>query len=570
MKPLLFFEDSSQKISFYFSQPLGEIKINALKDVPAGFLKIDEWRKKGFYVAGAIAYEAGYAFYPEIDFVKLPETPLMHFFVFEKKNEGRPQDLQKNTVTEKGLWGFHQDLTKKEYVERQQQVREMLLDGDIYQLNQTFQKKFSTSLNPWQLYLQLQQNQKTHYSAYFDFLEYQIVSLSPELFLKKNGDQLITEPMKGTLPISESPQKLIEDEKTRAENLMIVDLLRNDLGRLAIPGSVKVDELFSIKTLSTVHQMTSRLSSRVDRDLEILTIFKSLFPCGSITGAPKWSAMQKIAHLEVSPRGYYTGALGFIDPQNNFCFNVAIRTIVCREKQCSLGVGGGIVLDSKIEEEYREAQIKARFVRETNSHFYLFETLLFDGNDFRNLHLHLERLKTSASFYDFEYCQDQLLRELQTVCGQNQLRVKILLFSNGSIEIQTSPLEALSSELRVSLSQKRISSQSHWQGHKTSQRQLYDQEWSAAQERGIYDVLFLNEWGYLTEASRHNLFVKIQGQWKTPPLSSGILPGIARQIFIKENFVVEENLSPECLSTCESLVLTNSVRGPVAVVWSET
>lgn len=614
--PFLLFEDTLRQEAFYFSKPEEEIVVFDPALLVAAFERLDQLRKQGLYVAGFVSYEAGYSFFPKTETpLKKSKLPLLQFYAFSQKHNGFPKDLffdqpsptPSDQTSSAVLNDFTWDTSFDLYSYLQSEIREHLFSGDIYQQNQTVQLSFTCESSARELYLQLRTLQKTHYSAFLNFPDYQILSFSPELFYKKSGEGIFVEPMKGTLPVSQEAHVLKNDEKNISENLMIVDLLRNDLGKIAHPGSVEVSELFRVQTLETVHQMTSKISAKIDRETPVLTLFQSLFPCGSITGAPKWSAMKFIQAQEVSARGAYTGAIGYIEPNNDQSFNVAIRTIVAEEGRFTLGVGGGIIVDSEVKSEFDEVLLKSRFVRKLNNAFHLFETFLFDGQICRDLDLHLQRLKKSAQELGFEMNVEQIqkavLTRVQALSGSH--KVKIKLHYDGVFEVENSdliselalrslPVTKLASEiskkyvrddhsmndspvltdskkiLQICLSSQKINSQSIFQQHKTSNRKVYDDEFSKALQQGFYDLIFLNERDEVAEASRHNIFIKANGQWKTPPLSSGALPGIARQQAIVELNAKEDVLKLEDLSNAEQILLTNSVRGFVNVSWSKS
>jgi para-aminobenzoate synthetase/4-amino-4-deoxychorismate lyase len=588
--PFLLFEDTLKQEAFYFSNPEEEIVVFDLAMVGAAFERLDQLRKQGLYVAGFVAYEAGYSFFPATEVpLKKPQQPLLHFYAFSQKHNGHSKDFpvaqQSPTPLEQtsaaALTDFAWDTSLELYSKLQNKIREHLFSGDIYQQNQTVQLSFTCEQSARELYLRLRSLQKTHYTAFLKFPNYQILSFSPELFYRKSGESIFVEPMKGTSPVSEDAEVLKNDEKNISENLMIVDLLRNDLGKIAHPGSVEVSELFRVQTLETVHQMTSKISAKIDRETSVLTLFQSLFPCGSITGAPKWSAMQFINAQEVSARGVYTGAIGYIEPNNDQCFSVAIRTIAARKNRFTLGVGGGIIADSEVQSEFEEVLLKSRFVRKLNSSFYLFETLLFDGGTCRDLDLHLLRLKKSAQELGFEMNGELIKKTVMTrvegLSGAH--KVKITLQCDGEFEIKISDLaiglahgivkDFAEPPRHITLSPLKIDSKSVFQKHKTSNRELYESEFTRGQQLGFYDLVFLNERDEVAEASRHNIFVKMNGIWKTPPLSSGALPGVARQRAIVELGAKEVVLFVEDVRSADEILLTNSVRGIVRVLWGD-
>ncbi len=633
--PFLIFEDTLKQEAFYFSKPEEEIVVFDSALVAEAFERLDVLRRTGLYVAGFVSYEAGYSFFPAtVRPLKKSKFPFLHFYAFSQKHHGLPKNfflgqqspIPSDQASSPVLTDFVWDTSFQLYSKLQSEIRENLFSGDIYQQNQTVQLSFTCEQSARELYQCLRTMQKTHYTAFLNFPEYQILSFSPELFYKKSGESILVEPMKGTLPITQKADVLKHDEKNISENLMIVDLLRNDLGKIAHPGSVEVSELFKVQTLETVHQMTSKISAKIDRETPVLTLFQSLFPCGSITGAPKWSAMQFINAQEVSARGVYTGAIGYIEPNNDQCFNVAIRTLMASENCFTLGVGGGIIVDSEIQSEFDEVLLKSRFVRKLNSSFYLFETFLFDGRTCRDLDLHLQRLKTSAQELGFEMntepIQKTVLMKVQSLSGAHKVKIKLQYDGECEVEIfdlsselglRPSPAKKSAPDFSprlamdlsaeedfkrvpekssgylhsrysmneppqlikcekippISLSAQKINSKSIFQKHKTSNREVYDTEFAQAQKHGFYDLVFLNERDEVAEASRHNIFVKISGEWKTPPLSSGALPGIARQQAVAELDAKEDILFVEDLRAADEILLTNSVRGRVSVLWSE-
>ncbi len=581
--PLFLFEDTLKDKSFYFSDPVEEVLANEPAQVAEALEKIDQLRRRGHFVAGFVAYEAGYSFFPtHASPHKKPDLPLIHFYAFKNKNSGWPTEwLQSTDSAPPTLTNFSWDTSFETYENLQNEIRKNLFSGNIYQQNQTLQMSFSCSQDALSMYRHLRLLQKTPYTAYLNFPTYQILSFSPELFYKKTGENIFVEPMKGTSSISESAHVLRNDGKNISENLMIVDLLRNDLGRLAHPGSVVVDELFKVQTLETVHQMTSKISATIDKEMSILSLFEALFPCGSITGAPKWSSMQFIRDQESSPRGVYTGAIGFVEPNNDHCFNVAIRTITHTNDSFKLGIGGGIVADSQAQSEYKEALLKSRFLRKLNSRFFLFETFLFDGEKCRDLAMHLERLIKSANDFGFEMSKSQieqdLLARVQDLSGAHKIKVKLMY--DGEYQMEMTPLVAIDNGVEnfgdkslplISLSSQKINSQDIFRKYKTSQRDLYDQEYLNATHQGLYDYVFLNEKDEIAEASRHNIFVNAGGRWKTPPLSAGALPGIARQKAIAQFQASEEKLTIADIRHADEIILTNSVRGCVPVLWNES
>jgi para-aminobenzoate synthetase/4-amino-4-deoxychorismate lyase len=355
------------------------------------------------------------------------------------------------------------------------------------------------------------------------------------------------------------------DEKNRSENLMIVDLLRNDLGRICEFGSVSVEELFSIERYETLFQMTSTVCGKLLEGVDYEEIFRSLFPCGSITGAPKLRTMQIIRELESGPRGVYTGAIGFFSPDKEAMFNVAIRTICLRGAEAEMGVGGGIVYDSAAEQEYRECLLKGSFLISRLPPFQLIETMLW-SSEYERLALHLKRLKASAEYFSFSYQEDKVMRELFEHAAKFTLeksyRVRLLLEKSGKIQITSSQIEREERPWRVAISSARTSSTDRFLRHKTTNRSLYEAKRQSAIELGFDDLLFLNERDEVTEGAITNLFAEIGDKLCTPPVSCGLLPGVYREYLLQSDPRTEERvLLLSDLKVAKAVYLSNSVRG---------
>ena len=400
--------------------------------------------------------------------------------------------------------------------------------------------------------------QPVEFGALINIDGFQILSASPELFFRRQGDLILTRPMKGTAPRGFSMEEqrvnsewLANDEKNRSENVMIVDLLRNDLRRICQVNTVTVDELFAIEVFPTVLQMVSTISGCLRPGITYAEIFRALFPCGSITGAPKIRTMQIIRELEEYPRGVYTGTIGFIAP-DEAVFNVAIRTLVLQNNEGRMGIGGGIVWDSNPLEEYNECLLKGAFLKRSSSPFQLIETILWD-QEYKFLSEHLSRLASSAEYFDFKL--GDIKSRLPTHFPQPQ-RVRLLLFRNGTVNITATPLTYASSG-RVIISKKRTNSKCLFLRNKTTRRNLYDLEYRHAQSAGYDDAIFMNTEGYITEGAIHNIFIVKDGQWLTPPVTDGLLPGILRSSLN----VTERHITLEDLLSADQVYLGNSVRG---------
>ncbi|HRP67854.1 MAG TPA: bifunctional anthranilate synthase component I family protein/class IV aminotransferase, partial [Thauera sp.] len=467
-------------------------------------------------------------------------------------------------------------------------------EGETYQVNYTYRLDFRTFGSPLSLYRRLRARQPVAFGALIapppgttgpDW----VLSCSPELFLRNSGGRLMAKPMKGTAPRareaegdSEIARLLAGDTKNRAENLMIVDLLRNDLGRIARTGSVRVPALFSVEAYPTVFQMTSTIEADLPDETGFADLLRALFPCGSITGAPKHRTMQLIAELENTPRGLYTGSIGWIAPParpeqacGDFCLSVTIRTLTLQQRAdgagCDgrMGVGAGIVIDSRAEEEFEECALKARFLTGLDPGFSLFETMYATREDgIRQVERHLARLAASAAALHFAFPRAAIVAALrQQVAGLapgQPSRMRLALHKDGRFEIVVAPLEPLPpGPVELLLAGAPIEDPHGLFAHKTTLRGRYDAGIRAAQARGAFDTLFFDADGWLTEGGRSNVFLRIDGEWLTPPVGRGVLPGTMRAALLDdpEWAAREQALRVDDLLRAERIVLTNALRG---------
>jgi para-aminobenzoate synthetase/4-amino-4-deoxychorismate lyase len=344
---------------------------------------------------------------------------------------------------------------------------------------------------------------------------------------------------------------------------MIVDLLRNDLGRICEPGSITVPQLYEVEDIGTAWQMTSTVEGTIKKNLTFEDVLKNIFPCGSVTGTPKIRSMRIIHDLEQTPRGVYTGMIGYIAPDKSMAFNVAIRTLELREESPqvyagTLGIGSGIVYDSIPEQEYAECMLKAKYFLDAHVPLALIETMKTRQGQIEYLDKHLVRLAASATFFGIPYSEQRIKQELSQVTGD--VRVRLLVHQDGAITVEQKPLPVPAKTNRIVISQQRTHSENIFLVHKMTLRKFYDDEYARFAKQGYFDVLFCNERGELTEGAISNLFVKINGILYTPPVSCGLLPGIQRQILLEQG-AQEKILYPDDLSNAEEIILTNSVRG---------
>jgi para-aminobenzoate synthetase/4-amino-4-deoxychorismate lyase len=398
--------------------------------------------------------------------------------------------------------------------------------------------------------------QGAQYSAYIDLGRFKVLCLSPELFFERHGDWVSTRPMKGTIHRGrwleedrELAERLKQSVKDRAENVMIVDLLRNDLGKVSVPGSVRVSSLFDIERFETVWQMTSTVEATLKDGVSLVDLMSALFPCGSITGAPKIRTMEIIRELERSPRGAYTGTIGLLEPGGACVFNVAIRTVVVdsESNQATFGVGGGVTIDSTAEREYEECLVKSRFLHTSPVEFQLIESMLLEQGEYFLLERHLERLRESAEYFGFRFPEDEINSELARVTGT--FKVRLVLWKDGQIETRISRIENADSGRDIGLASSSVDSSDRFLYHKTTLRDYASE-----------DVIFWNERGEITESRIANVVVEIDGQLYTPPISSGLLPGTFREQLLEEGKIKERVITIEELLNVKEFFLINSIR----------
>nr|WP_217352730.1 aminodeoxychorismate synthase component I [Sphingomonas sp. ID1715] len=521
---------------------------------------LEKLRTSKRHAAGFIAYEATCALEPKLaPLYRAPATPLLWFGLFDGFEE---VDVETWLPDPSGGWAGRPRpcIEPQAYLDQLTRVQQAIVAGDIYQANLTFRAEVPVAGDPLAIYAGLRRRAKAAYGAVVWTGQDWLLSLSPELFFTRNGRQLTTKPMKGTAPPDADPALLSGDPKQRAENLMIVDLLRNDLSRVAVPGSVAVPELFAVERYPTVQQMTSTVMAQLAEGRDTIDILTALFPCGSITGAPKLRAMEIIADVETAPRGIYTGAIGHINPDGRAAFNVAIRTLHLQPGAgtATLGLGSGIVADSEPRAEWRECLAKGAFV-ESDRRFDLIETMGFDPHDgLIRLDRHMARMKASADMFGFTFDRHAARNELQaaTFRLRETSRIRLLASPSGSYAIEVRRLKAPVEPVQVALTPLPVSSGDFRLRHKTTDRGFYDE---ARRASGWFEVAFTDDDGCLTEGSFTNIFVERDGMLLTPPLTRGLLPGVLRAELIETGRAVEADLRPADLA--EGFFVGNSARG---------
>lgn len=543
-----------------FSRPRDVLRASSHDEVAGVLMRAEAAAKQGYYVAGYVSYEAASAFDPALDHHAPGGLPLAAFGVFDK-----PRVI--HLLPGNASLALQPSLSRQKYETALHRIHDYLAKGDTYQVNFTQQLKGTLRGNPDELMAQLFQAQPTPYAMLLEIDEHVICSVSPELFFERHGSELRTEPMKGTRPRGRFPaedearrQSLMHSEKDRAENLMILDMIRNDLGRIARAGSVRVDDMFQLKALPTVWQQVSSVSAESNSDIS--EIFSALFPCASVTGAPKARTMSIIRELELESRGVYTGAVGVIRPGGDCCFSVAIRTLQIDKAsaKATYGVGGGIVWDSDIEEEWQEALTKSAILTTTRPDFELLETMRYEpGVGVVRLDYHLSRLASSAVYFGYRCPLEQIRRELEAINEAKPRRIRLVLNQYGETALQILEVPLSSGMVRLRLAPSPVSSEDVFLFHKTTNRDTYER--ARASVSDCDDVLLFNENGELTETSIANLFLQLGGDLKTPAVSCGLLAGTFRQEMLDSGQAVEAVLTREDLAQADRIFVANSLRG---------
>ena len=519
---------------------------NALEEI--------ETLKKDFYMTGYIRYEAFNA-----DF---SAEPLLYFEVFENFEQFIPKKVSQKTLNPRPCISF------EEYSNAINQIKEEISNGNTYEVNYTYDFEIDYDGDDFELFQYLLKKQKTPYNFYCKNEYDTVLSFSPELFFTLKNNHIVTKPMKGTIKRGANEQEdkklkefLQNDEKNRAENVMIVDLLRNDLGRIAKTGSVKVSKLFEIETHKTLHQMTSQIEADLRDDIKLYDIFRAIFPCGSITGAPKVSTMHIIDRVEKGNRGIYCGAIGLITPEE-MIFSVPIRILQRRNFPSTSGrggrgegftyrVGGAIVWDSDIQDEWEETLTKTRFL---NENFQIIETIKVENGKLLFENKHLERMKKSAEYFKINFTYPEIKPEKDGI-------LRVLLSKDGTITTEYKAL-ILHKTNKITISPIKINSQNEFMYHKTTYRPWFYDSYQKIAKGEVYDEIFFNEKEELTEGARSNIVLQINGKLYTPPVSCGLLNGIYKQ---QLNNVTEKILYKSDLENAEKIFCINSVRGMVEV-----
>lgn len=574
--PYILLDDQISGDVRLYDNPVDIIGVWDAAKLSGAFEKLERYRQDGFFCAGYVSYEAGYALEPKLAAL-LPQNrslPLLQFGIFKA-----PKTADINPQGGVSLPTLTPSWSQDDYLSRFKQVKAYLEAGDVYQINLTFPMSGSYDGAAWDIYAHLRQRQAGRFGAVVSLGGSDIVSLSPELFFKKDGDKVTLRPMKGTTrrmadPVQDAAQRdaMRADLKSQAENLMIVDLLRNDISRLARPGSVKVPELFALETYPTLHQMTSRITASVSGHHDIQAFFQSLFPCGSVTGAPKVRAMEIIHELENTPRGAYCGAIGYMDPDGTLCFNVAIRTLTLKDGQATYNVGGGVVLDSIGTDEYEECLLKAKVI--TGAKPDLIETFRWSPQKgFIRKELHLKRLLSSANALGYPCDIKSVTSCIHDFTSNKEMeqRIRLSLSPGGQVNIEGKEYKDSKAPWRVSLCKAPLTSDVQETRYKVSARTFYDEERQRLQSLTDCDeVLFFNDEGQLCEGSFTSVFIEKGGQLYTPDISCGLLPGILRESLIADGLATPTVLTLDDVLAADRILVGNSLRGLIEITLTST
>jgi len=552
--------------SYLFTGHVTEIKCVKYKEIGLCLKLARKFTEKGMFCAGYAEYEASYGLLKGLNKNIHKSGTLLHFGVYRRpftiKNCSLKSEAEFGIV--KGKESENLSSYKKKFTE----IICALKNGDAYQVNLCFRIPYSFKGNPAALFAALCEAQEVKYAAFLRLGNRTIISVSPELFFEIEGRDIKMRPMKGTLLKEQDPgparaEKKLRDEKGIAENVMITDMLRNDLGKICESGSIRVPKLFSVEEYSTLYQMTSTIRGRLKKGTGIDNVFSALFPSGSVTGAPKVSAMNIINRLEDERRGVYTGAIGFAG-KDTAIFNVPIRTIEIKGKTAEMGVGSGIVYDSKAADEYRECMGKAEFVRKAGQGFGLIESMMLkDGRIFLPVE-HLKRMWESARFFGMRFNQheaEHMMKKAALKFNRGVFKLKLLLDKTG-LSFECYPVTPLP-EGKVMISSRRMESADVFLRHKTTLRHEYDTDYKKTLKAGLADIIYMNEKEELTEAHSSNIFIERNGKYYTPPVSCGLLPGTLRGHLLKRQpeTYKEKVLKIKDIEKAGRVFLCNSVRG---------
>lgn len=592
--PIVLFHDAKKNHAGSFL--LGKncfrvIEANTINEVWNALLEVEEESARGFFVGGFVCYESASAFDKALSTKKECSLPLLWFGIFEGF-EKVGLDNYDNIIEFSNNINWSPSISEITYQNNFKKIKDYIKAGDCYQVNYSYRLYGNLNHTPFDFFLSRVIDNPPPYCAFIQTNKHAIMSFSPEMFFTLSGDDIMCRPMKGTIQRGKTlkddtvfSDTLYHSKKDRAENLMIVDMVRNDLGKIAEVGSVKLKRLYEIEKYETLYQMTSTVTAKTKARFS--EIFQALFPAASITGAPKARSMEIINELEHEPRGIYTGSMGYLLPGRSMQFNVAIRTLCVNleSKKAEFGVGSGVVWDSTPTNEIEECLIKTKVLMEEPKNFRLLETMLWcdEVKSLSNFHFdnlidvpkekvgignivlfneHLKRLCDSAEYFNFRYNRDSIVNSITQRClglEGGKYRIRFLLDRDGRAEIQTTPIPDKNNFLVFDIATNAIDSKNVFAYHKTTFREVYEK--AVKQHPECDEVILVNEKGELSEGTTSNLLLRIHEQWFTPPVSSGLLGGVLRNYLVETGKVKERTLYIDDLENAKEIFFINSVRG---------
>jgi para-aminobenzoate synthetase / 4-amino-4-deoxychorismate lyase len=574
--------------AFRLAEPVGVIEARRPSEVAGAIDAAGSAASRGLWAAGFVAYEAAPGLDPELSVhVRAPddpfaELPLAWFALFERREDLPPLEPGRLDPSGSADSPWRPSVDRATYDAAVDRIRELIAAGHTYQVNHTIRLRAMIQGGERGFYRDLCLAQRGGYAAFLDLGRFRVLSASPELFFRIDGERITTKPMKGTAPRGRWPAedeeiaaRLVASSKDRAENAMIVDLLRNDLGRICRTGSVEVERMVEAERFETVWQLTSTIEGNLRPEITLLDTFRALFPSGSVTGAPKVRTTRIIADLEDSARGPYCGAIGYLappgsgEPRSNF--NVAIRTVVLdtQTRTAEYGVGGGITHDSSASGEYEEIVAKARVLTDVRPVFELLESLRHaPGEGFRHLDEHLERLAASARYFGFRFELEAAAAALKQAVVEvtEPSVVRLTLGRDGALSTDVLDLPPEEERVRVALDDEPVDPSDLWLFHKTTRREPYERR--RERRPDVDDVVLVNDRGEVTQSTIANLAVRLGGFWVTPPIDAGLLAGTYRTVLLREGRLIERPVTVVELRGAGELALVSSVRGwrPAVIV----
>lgn len=560
-----FANEQGLKAPLFFTAPIKIIEANQIEEVLPKFLEVQKEVDSGYYAAGYVSYEAAPGFGESYSVKAETKMPLLWFGIYE----GPSLFVEKRLGTFR-LSEWQSKTSKDAYKTGFETIKDEIKQGNTYQVNYTLRLQSQFSGDDYAFYEQLAKAQDSYYSAYLHTGKFRILSASPELFFHWKDDAITTRPMKGTVKrgiqkdADEAQAKwLAASKKNQAENIMIVDLLRNDVSVIAEQGSVHVPALFEIEKYPTVWQMTSTVKAKTKKEINVVDIFKALFPCGSITGAPKIKTTEIITRVEDAPREIYCGAIGYITPNREANFNVPIRTVWIDSEtgHAEYGAGGGVTWDSALKDEYEETLLKAKLLTVTRPEFELLESFRLENGEYFLFSNHMERLKQAAEYFSFSFSELDIKNKLMEFAENHPkgiYKVRLLVSKSATVEVTGQLITEMTTPVSIKLAQSPIDTNHPYIYFKTTNRTLY--EVFQNQNKGYFDVLLWNEQGEITEFTNGNIVLGLNGKLYTPPVKSGLLAGTFRKELLDQKKIEEKIITKAELMQADEIWFINSVR----------